>query len=124
MGKPNAGKSSFVNKVLGENRLIVSPVAGTTRDSIDTVVKYNDESFLIIDTAGMRKRGKVEEDIERYSVIRALSSIDRADVCMLMIDASEGVTEQDTKLPDISTKTARHALLRLTNGFNRKNTKP
>ena len=98
VGKPNAGKSSFVNKVLGENRLIVSPVAGTTRDSIDTVVKYNDESFLIIDTAGMRKRGKVEEDIERYSVIRALSSIDRADVCMLMIDASEGVTEQDTKI--------------------------
>lgn len=98
VGKPNAGKSSFVNKVLGEKRLIVSPVAGTTRDSIDTEVVFNDEKFLIIDTAGMRKRGKIEEEIERYSVIRALSSIDRADVCMLMIDASEGVTEQDTKI--------------------------
>jgi len=98
VGKPNAGKSSFVNKILGEQRLIVSPVAGTTRDSIDTEVVVNDEKFMLIDTAGMRKRGKVEEEIERYSVIRALSSIDRADVALLMIDATEGVTEQDTKI--------------------------
>ncbi len=98
VGKPNAGKSSFVNKILGEQRLIVSPVAGTTRDSIDTEVIVNDEKFMLIDTAGMRKRGKVEEEIERYSVIRALSSIDRADVALLMIDATEGVTEQDTKI--------------------------
>ncbi|MBO7208447.1 MAG: ribosome biogenesis GTPase Der [Clostridia bacterium] len=98
VGRPNAGKSSFVNKMLGEERLIVSPVAGTTRDSIDTIVTVNGEKFMIIDTAGMRKRGKVEEEIERYSVIRSLSSIDRADVAVLMIDASDGVTEQDTKI--------------------------
>ncbi|MBQ2754157.1 MAG: ribosome biogenesis GTPase Der [Clostridia bacterium] len=98
VGRPNAGKSSFVNKMLGEERLIVSPVAGTTRDSIDTIVTVNGEKFMIIDTAGMRKRGKVEEEIERYSVIRSLSSIDRADVAVLMIDATDGVTEQDTKI--------------------------
>ena len=98
VGRPNAGKSSFVNKMLGEERLIVSPVAGTTRDSIDTIVTVNGEKFMIIDTAGMRNRGKVEEEIERYSVIRSLSSIDRADVAVLMIDASDGVTEQDTKI--------------------------
>lgn len=98
VGKPNAGKSSFVNRMLGEDRLIVSDIAGTTRDSIDTEVEVDGENFLLIDTAGMRKRGKVEEEIERYSVIRALSSIDRADVALLMIDATEGVTEQDTKI--------------------------
>ncbi|MBQ4543762.1 MAG: ribosome biogenesis GTPase Der [Clostridia bacterium] len=98
VGRPNAGKSSFVNKMLGEERLIVSPIAGTTRDSIDTIVTVNGEKFMIIDTAGMRKRGKVEEEIERYSVIRSLSSIDRADVAVLMIDATDGVTEQDTKI--------------------------
>ncbi len=98
VGKPNAGKSSFVNRMLGEQRLIVSDVAGTTRDSIDTEVTVEGEKYLLIDTAGMRKRGKVEEEIERYSVIRALSAVDRADVALLMIDATEGVTEQDTKI--------------------------
>ncbi len=98
VGKPNAGKSSLINRILGENRVIVSPIAGTTRDSIDTYYEKNGEKFMIIDTAGMRKRGKVEENIERFSVIRALSSVDRADVVLIMIDATEGVTEQDTKI--------------------------
>ncbi|MBR0277812.1 MAG: ribosome biogenesis GTPase Der [Clostridia bacterium] len=98
VGKPNAGKSSLINKILGENRVIVSPVAGTTRDSIDTRYSKGEDKFLIIDTAGMRKRGKIEENIEHYSVIRALNAVDRADVVLIMIDASEGVTEQDTKI--------------------------
>lgn len=98
VGKPNAGKSSLINKILGENRVIVSPVAGTTRDSIDTVYEKDGDKFLIIDTAGMRKRGKIEENIERFSVIRALNAVDRADVVLIMIDATEGVTEQDTKI--------------------------
>ena len=98
VGKPNAGKSSLINRILGENRVIVSPIAGTTRDSIDTYYEKDGEKFMIIDTAGMRKRGKVEENIERFSVIRALSSVDRADVVLIMIDATEGVTEQDTKI--------------------------
>ena len=98
VGKPNAGKSSLTNRILGENRVIVSPIAGTTRDSIDTYYEKDGEKFLIIDTAGMRKRGKVEENIERFSVIRSLSAVDRADVVLIMIDATEGVTEQDTKI--------------------------
>ena len=83
---------------MGENRVIVSPIAGTTRDSIDTYYEKDGEKFLIIDTAGMRKRGKVEENIERFSVIRSLSAVDRADVVLIMVDATEGVTEQDTKI--------------------------
>lgn len=98
VGKPNAGKSSLINRILGENRVIVSPIAGTTRDSIDTYYEKDGEKFLIIDTAGMRKRGKVEENIERFSVIRSLSAVDRADVVLIMVDATEGVTEQDTKI--------------------------
>lgn len=98
VGKPNAGKSSLINRILGENRVIVSPIAGTTRDSIDTHYEKDGDKFLIIDTAGMRKRSKVEEDIERFSVIRALNAVDRADVVLIMIDATEGVTEQDTKI--------------------------
>lgn len=98
VGKPNAGKSSLINKILGENRVIVSPIAGTTRDSIDTRYEKNGDRFLIIDTAGMRKRGKIEENVERFSVIRALNAVDRADVVLIMIDATEGVTEQDSKI--------------------------
>jgi len=98
VGKPNAGKSSLINKILGEERVIVSPVAGTTRDSIDTFYQHGEDKFLLIDTAGMRKRGKVEENIERYSVIRALGAVDRANVALIMVDATEGVTEQDTKI--------------------------
>ncbi len=98
VGKPNAGKSSLVNRILGEDRVIVSDIAGTTRDAIDSRLERNGKKYVIIDTAGMRKRGKIDEDVERYSVVRALTSIDRADVCIIMIDATEGVTEQDTKI--------------------------
>lgn len=98
VGKPNAGKSSLVNRLLGEDRVIVSDIAGTTRDSIDTQLERNGKKYILIDTAGMRKRGKIDENVERYSVVRALNSIERADVCVIMIDATEGVTEQDTKI--------------------------
>lgn len=98
IGRPNAGKSSLINKILGENRLIVSNVAGTTRDAIDSRFSRGDDKFLIIDTAGMRKRGKIDEIVERYSVIRSLAAVDRSDVCVIMIDANEGICEQDTKI--------------------------
>ncbi len=98
VGKPNAGKSSLINKLLGEDRVIVSPIAGTTRDAIDTPLTVGEDSYMLIDTAGMRKRGKVDEGVERYSVIRALSAVDRADVALILIDAQYGVTEQDTKI--------------------------
>lgn len=98
IGKPNAGKSSLINRIVGEERVIVSNIPGTTRDAIDTPFEKNGQKYLLIDTAGMRKRGKIEENIERYSVIRSLMAIDRADVCVMMIDATEGVTEQDTKI--------------------------
>ena len=98
VGKPNAGKSSLVNRILGENRVIVSEVAGTTRDAIDSRYERNGQKYVFIDTAGMRKRGKINENVERYSVVRALAAVDRADVCLIMIDAEEGITEQDTKI--------------------------
>ena len=98
IGKPNAGKSSLVNKILGEERVIVSNVAGTTRDAIDSHYEKDGDKFLFIDTAGMRKRGKIDENVERYSVVRSLAAVDRSDVCVIMIDAEEGVTEQDTKV--------------------------
>ncbi|OQB15680.1 MAG: GTPase Der [Firmicutes bacterium ADurb.Bin193] len=98
VGKPNTGKSSLLNRILGEKRVIVSPVAGTTRDAIDAEYVRGEDKFLFIDTAGMRKRGKIDEGIERYSIIRALSAVDRADVVLIMIDAENGVTEQDTKI--------------------------
>ena len=98
VGKPNVGKSSLINRILGEDRVIVSNIAGTTRDAIDARVTQNGKEYTFIDTAGMRKRSKVEEGIEHYSVIRSLTAVDRADVCVIMIDATEGVTEQDTKI--------------------------
>lgn len=98
VGKPNAGKSSLCNKILGFDRTIVSDIAGTTRDAIDTKFTLNDKEFTLIDTAGIRKKKKVEEDLEYYSVLRALGAINRADVCLLLIDASEGITEQDVKI--------------------------
>ncbi len=98
IGKPNVGKSSLINRILGENRVIVSDVAGTTRDAIDTPYEYNGQKYIFIDTAGMRKRGKIDENIERYSVVRSLAAVDRCDVVLIMIDAEQGVTEQDTKI--------------------------
>ena len=102
IGKPNAGKSSLVNKILGEERVIVSNVAGTTRDAIDSRFTNDKGSFVFIDTAGIRKKSKVEEDIEKYSVLRATMAIERSDVCLIMIDATEGVTEQDTKVAGLA----------------------
>ncbi|HBG1745776.1 ribosome biogenesis GTPase Der [Clostridioides difficile] len=101
-GKPNAGKSSILNKILGEERVIVSPIAGTTRDAIDTYFEKNGQKFLLIDTAGLRRKSKIYETIEKYSVIRAMSVVDRADVVLIVIDALEGVTEQDTKVAGIA----------------------
>ena len=98
IGKPNVGKSSLINKILGENRTIVSNIAGTTRDAIDSYFKNEKGKYVLIDTAGIRKKSKVNERIEKYSVMRSLLAIERADVCLMMIDANEGVTEQDTKI--------------------------
>jgi len=98
VGKPNVGKSSLVNKILGEQRVIVSDIPGTTRDAIDTPFTIGEDKYVFIDTAGMRKKGKVFESIERYSVIRSLTAIERADVCLMLIDGKEGVSEQDSKI--------------------------
>lgn len=95
IGRPNVGKSSLINAILNEDRVIVSDVAGTTRDSIDTVFTYNKEEFVVIDTAGMRKKGKVYEAIEKYSLIRSLRAIDRSDLCLLVVNAEEGIIEHD-----------------------------
>ncbi len=98
IGKPNAGKSSLINYVTGEQRVIVSPMAGTTRDAIDSIVERGEDKFLFIDTAGIRRQSKVDKPIEKFSVMRAQMSIERSDVCIIMIDAVDGVTEQDTKI--------------------------
>ena len=102
VGKPNVGKSSLINKLLGEERVIVSNIAGTTRDAIDTKVTWNKKDYIFIDTAGLRRKGKVKEEIERYSVIRTVTAVERADVVVVVIDASEGVTEQDAKIAGIA----------------------
>ena len=98
IGKPNAGKSSLINKIAGEERVIVSDIAGTTRDSTDTVINNEYGNFVFIDTAGIRKKSKVTEKVEHYSVLRAYMAVDRADVCVIMLDAAEGFTEQDSKV--------------------------
>ena len=102
VGKPNVGKSSIINKLVGENRVIVSNIAGTTRDAIDTDIKWNGKEYVFIDTAGLRRKNKIKEDIERYSIIRAVTAVERADVVMIVIDATEGVTEQDAKIAGIA----------------------
>lgn len=98
IGKPNVGKSSMINKIIGEKRVIVSDIAGTTRDAIDTPFTYNEQKFVLIDTAGIRRKSKINESIEKYSVIRTLTAIERSDVCFIMIDAAEGITDQDKKV--------------------------
>lgn len=102
VGKPNAGKSSLINNLLGENRVIVSDVAGTTRDAIDTEIVYNGTEYVFIDTAGLRRKSKIKENIERYSIIRTVAAIERSDVVILMIDATEGVSEQGAKIAGIA----------------------
>ena len=102
VGKPNVGKSSIINKLTGENRVIVSDIAGTTRDAIDTNVMHNDQEYVFIDTAGLRRKSKVKEELERYSIIRTVTAVERADVVVLVIDAVEGVTEQDAKIAGIA----------------------
>ena len=102
IGKPNVGKSSIVNRMAGNQRVIVSDIAGTTRDAIDTVVRRNKKEYVLIDTAGLRRRSKVKENIEHYSIIRAVSAVERSNVVILVIDASEGVTEQDAKIAGIA----------------------
>lgn len=102
VGKPNVGKSSLVNRLLGEKRVIVSDIAGTTRDAIDTAIKYNGQEYVFIDTAGLRRKNKIKEELERYSIIRAVTAVERADVVLLVIDATEGVTEQDAKIAGIA----------------------
>lgn len=102
VGKPNVGKSSLINKLTGENRVIVSDIAGTTRDAIDTDIKYNGREYVFIDTAGLRRKNKIKEELERYSIIRAVTAVERADVVIIVIDATEGVTEQDAKIAGIA----------------------
>ncbi len=111
IGKPNAGKSSLVNKILGENRVIVSDVAGTTRDAIDSRFENDKGKFVFIDTAGLRKKSKVAENIEKYSALRAMMAIERADVCLIMIDATEGVTEQDTKVAGMAHEAGKASII-------------
>lgn len=102
VGKPNVGKSSIINKVIGENRVIVSDIAGTTRDAIDTQVSWEGRDYVFIDTAGLRRKSKIKEELEKYSIIRTVTAVDRADVVVVVIDATEGVTEQDAKIAGIA----------------------
>ena len=102
VGKPNVGKSSLINALLGENRLIVSDIAGTTRDAVDAVVKHNGREYVFIDTAGLRRKNKIKEDLEHYMIVRAVTAVERADIAVLVIDAKEGVTEQDAKIAGLA----------------------
>lgn len=111
IGKPNAGKSSLVNRLLGEERSIVSDIPGTTRDAIDSELRCEEGHFLLIDTAGLRKKSRIDESVEKYSMIRSLAAIERADVCLIMIDAQEGVTEQDTKVAGYAHQAGKSCIL-------------
>ena len=102
IGKPNTGKSSLINKLLGENRLIVSDIAGTTRDAVDTKVKFGEKEYIFIDTAGLRRKNKIKDDLEHYMIVRTVSAVERADIAVLVIDAKEGITEQDAKIAGIA----------------------
>lgn len=111
IGKPNVGKSSLINKILGEERLIVSNIPGTTRDAIDSPIEVDGQKYIFIDTAGMRRKSKVKEEIERFSIIRAVAAVERCDVAVLLIDANEGITDQDTKIAGIAHERGRAAII-------------
>ena len=111
IGKPNTGKSSLINRLIGSDRLIVSDIAGTTRDAIDTRIKFHGEEYIFIDTAGLRRKSKIKEDLERYSIIRTVSAVEKCDVAVLMIDAVEGVTEQDAKIIGIAHERGRGIII-------------
>lgn len=110
IGRPNVGKSSLLNAILGEERVLVSPISGTTRDAIDTLFEYKGQKYVLVDTAGIRKRGKVYESIEKYSVIRALKAIERSDVCLIVIDGEQGIIEQDKKIAGYAHQAGRGAI--------------
>lgn len=111
IGKPNVGKSSLINKILGEDRLIVSNIPGTTRDAIDSPIEIDGQKYIFIDTAGMRRKSKIKEEIERFSIIRAVAAVERCDVAILLIDANEGITDQDTKIAGIAHERGRAAIV-------------
>lgn len=111
IGKPNVGKSSLINKILGEDRLIVSDIPGTTRDAIDSFIEIEGQKYIFIDTAGMRRKSKIKEEIERFSIIRAVAAVERCDVAILVIDANEGITDQDTKIAGIAHERGRAAII-------------
>ncbi|MCR5428222.1 MAG: ribosome biogenesis GTPase Der [Lachnospiraceae bacterium] len=111
VGKPNVGKSSLINRLLGENRCIVSDVAGTTRDSIDTIVEYEGKEYIFVDTAGLRRKNKIKEELEKYMIVRTVSAVEKADVVILMIDATEGITEQDAKIVGIAHERGRGIII-------------
>jgi len=111
VGKPNVGKSSLINKILGEERLIVSEIPGTTRDAVDTFFTKDEQEYIFIDTAGLRRKSKIKENIERYSIVRTVAAVERCDVCVLLVDAEEGITEQDTKIAGIAHERGRAAII-------------
>ena len=111
IGKPNVGKSSLINRILGEKRLIVSDIAGTTRDAVDTLLENRFGRYMFIDTAGIRRKSKVEERVEKFSVMRSQMAIERADVCLIMIDARDGVTEQDTKIAGLAHEAGKASII-------------
>ena len=111
VGKPNVGKSSLINRLVGENRCIVSDIAGTTRDSIDTIVEHEGKEYIFVDTAGLRRKNKIKEDLEKYMIVRTVSAVEKADVVILLIDATEGITEQDAKIVGIAHERGRGIII-------------